>query len=438
MGGEYFEGPQTLVLIPRAQPPLEPVPAPRRCNQTMDKVSSMDRAVCREYPETQTKKFLPLRHGKPLLIVLAAVSVLALLVATLWPLNPNRRNEVSWLDGEDGVRFGENGTIFSAAEFPRDPGAENESFSLELSVAPALTRDSKVICAFYVPENPGQFMVRQDEADITVVHRSRGGKRNLRALIAGQVMERGKLTLVTVTAGPDGTTVYINGKAKRSSRVFGLTRKDLTGELVVGNSPVENDSWPGILRGLAIYKNELSAREVANHFSAWRANQGVALDRETMLAMYRFRERSGNMVKNDIQPGIDLYIPRHFKIWRQSLMTAPWKEFKPNAVYAKDVIVNVLGFVPLGLVLFPYFEIVRNSRRPWLMSYLSGTLLSLTIEILQSFLPTRYSGWTDVITNSTGTALGAGFYLTTMGRTILSRLFGEKEAGPGAQRASAE
>jgi len=34
------------------------------------------------------------------------------------------------------------------------------------------------------------------------------------------------------------------------------------------------------------------------------------------------------------------------------------------------------------------------------MSYVTGTILSLIVEILQSFLPMRGSGWTDVITNS--------------------------------------
>jgi glycopeptide antibiotics resistance protein len=105
---------------------------------------------------------------------------------------------------------------------------------------------------------------------------------------------------------------------------------------------------------------------------------------------------------------------------------APWKEFQPNWAYVKDLFWNVLGFVPLGLVLYPYFLVAFGSKRPWLMSCLTGAALSLLIEILQSFLPQRSSGWTDVITNSAGTALGASVFFSSAGQRALKKLFGEE------------
>ena len=52
--------------------------------------------------------------------------------------------------------------------------------------------------------------------------------------------------------------------------------------------------------------------------------------------------------------------------------------------------------------------------------------MSLIVEILQSFLPMRGSGWTDVITNSAGTALGASMCYSGVAQDILKKLFAEK------------
>ena len=57
-------------------------------------------------------------------------------------------------------------------------------------------------------------------------------------------------------AGPKETTLYVNGHAQSSSQSFGLSRKNLTSEFVIGTSPLESKSWCGVLRGTAIYKNE--------------------------------------------------------------------------------------------------------------------------------------------------------------------------------------
>jgi VanZ family protein len=47
---------------------------------------------------------------------------------------------------------------------------------------------------------------------------------------------------------------------------------------------------------------------------------------------------------------------------------------------------------------------------PRMVVVVLGLTVSLLIEILQHFLPTRDSSMTDVITNTVGTMAGVGFY----------------------------
>ena len=370
----------------------------------------------------------PLQDGRLVLKTLAATGICVLLAITLWPFNPWPRNAVSWLHGEDGLRLCGHGTILSVAQFPNEAGAENEPFSLEFWMVPWRDQGSTVMFAFYVRENPGQFVLRQDGLDVSVSHttRQREGK-NHHPLVAGQVIAPNNRTLVTVTAGPKETTLYVNGQARSTSQSFGLSRRNLTGEFVIGTSPVENEAWCGILHGIAIYKNELTAHEVASHYQTWLSSREEGgIDKRPILALYLFRERSGTLVRNEIQPGVDLRIPKHYAIWRRNVLLPPWKEFRTEWTYVRGLILNVLGFIPLGLILYPYFLVAVGSKRPWLMSYVTGTVLSLIIEILQSFLPMRGSGWTDVITNSAGTALGASMCYSSVAQDILNKLFAEK------------
>ena len=85
----------------------------------------------------------------------------------------------------------------------------------------------------------------------------------------------------------------------------------------------------------------------------------------------------------------------------------PWEEFKPNWGYYEDLLINIGGFVPLGFFFCAYFSSVRRLDRVVLATIVLGGVVSLVIEVLQAFLPTRDSGMTDIITNTLGSAIGA-------------------------------
>ena len=73
-----------------------------------------------------------------------------------------------------------------------------------------------------------------------------------------------------------------------------------------------------------------------------------------------------------------------------------------------DITVNILGFLPFGFFLSAWLRLVKNlpAPRAYGISILLGFCLSLAIELIQVYLPTRDSSLMDVFSNTMGTAAG--------------------------------
>ncbi len=72
-----------------------------------------------------------------------------------------------------------------------------------------------------------------------------------------------------------------------------------------------------------------------------------------------------------------------------------------------DVIINVIGYAPLGFLLSLGWWHGGWRKTGWLWAALVGALLSLCMEFLQIFLPQRVSSNMDWLLNGLGTLLGA-------------------------------
>ena len=91
-----------------------------------------------------------------------------------------------------------------------------------------------------------------------------------------------------------------------------------------------------------------------------------------------------------------------------SFVLAGW----PRYYTSFDLIVNVLGYVPLGLFVFAALQGHQrkiNAPVAWLFTCGFGLLLSLILETLQNFLPSRTPSNLDLISNTIGAVLGASF-----------------------------
>lgn len=72
-----------------------------------------------------------------------------------------------------------------------------------------------------------------------------------------------------------------------------------------------------------------------------------------------------------------------------------------------DAVLNILGFVPLGLLLHFFAKPdARSLQRKWMWTAGIAAIVSLSIETGQLFLPARVSSPADLVTNTLGGGLG--------------------------------
>jgi VanZ like family/Concanavalin A-like lectin/glucanases superfamily len=342
-------------------------------------------------------------------ICLAVLCVI--LTLGLWPFH-SPENEVSWLGIHNGLRFGRFGTVVSSAAFPMTSAGSEASGSVEVWLQPGRIWDQCTFLAFYTPGNPYQFSLRQSDAglDLHAEVPGEGPSSNTASLHVSNVFRRPRRVFLTVTSGRNGTSVYTNGVLLRMAPELRLAPDAFTGRLVLGDSPGQPDSWSGELLGLAIYRRELDAPQVLRHYETWtQAGRPEIDEQDGHIALYLFNERSGRVVHDQAGSAVNLRIPEKYAVSEQIFLEPFWREFSLSRSYWGSAVKNIVGFVPFG---FSFYACLagRKVRRAALATVILGALVSLTIEILQAYLPTRDSGTTDLFTNTLGTYLGVLAY----------------------------
>jgi hypothetical protein len=351
-------------------------------------------------------------HGLMCLLVLCGI-----LVAGLWPFH-SPKNDVSWLSEGKGLFLGHYGSLLSVGGIKTNKYGDGSA--VEIWLEPSVTDTSGTILSFYrLDLRSASFSLRQSSDDLALQRTNLTKKRSTgpATIYADHVFRDKKAIFLTVSSGAHGTSIYVNGVAARTFRDFPLSNQDLTGQLVIGNSSVTTDTWSGQLKGLAIYDRELSADQVSYYYRGWVGTGRPAVSAlDGAVALYLFNEGSGDVVRNRATSGPDLVIPERFFVLNEPFLLRPWNEYHPGWNYWKDILVNIIGFIPLGFIFNAYFSRVLGIEHPERVTIVLGFVVSLMIEVLQAFLPTRNSGMTDLFTNTIGTSFGAMIYPNTESR----------------------
>jgi len=250
------------------------------------------------------------------------------------------------------------------------------------------------------------FVLRQFVSGLELQRRSRDRSVQNARIYVDDVFSHLRPIFLTISSGEPGTAIYVDGILVKKSASFRFSGEDLTGQLIMGNAPSASNNWSGSVKRLVVYDRELSSAEVSQHFSESTKTMQAVLAK-SVSASYLFNEGKGDVIHNQADSGPNLLIPERYFVIHEQFLELPWSEFHSRWSYWVDVVVNIAGFVPLGFFFRAYFASVRKIQRPTWVTIALGFAVSLTIEVLQGFLPTRDSGMTDLFTNTSGAALGA-------------------------------
>jgi len=367
---------------------------------------------------------LPVR---PLLGAVCLGLWLGLLGFGLWPFNFHPKNRVEWLPDAAGLHFENYGEAYSLARWNHSDSVDpRPAFTIELWVRSRETKYSQVSGLVSIVEaSPHSFSIAQSGPDILLrgVFEDAGHHAALRRFYIDDAFPSSQPRFITVTSGPDGTQLYLDGTPQRHFPVT-LTVANFAGRLLLGHNFSGHQHWDGDLIGLAIYNRTFAGAEVSEHYNAWQqADVAKLISSPRVAALYLFDERSGDVIHNRAGDAPDITIPPHFTVLHKTVLG--FSGFDRASLDVSDIVINIAGFVPFGFFLCAFARSGTGSgekpeerpeqrlgksvgnTRAILLTVILGALTSLTIELLQVYLPSRESSLLDLINNTAGSLAGA-------------------------------
>ena len=362
--------------------------------------------------------------------VLASVCLvifIGLLFIGLWPLDFSPANEVWWLKDGNGLHFHGNGIAPRSSAggisftpnplaSPHQDLAEKGAVSIEIWLRPAVEPKNgrSRILSFSDDTKKETLFIDQWKSYLLIFTRvlDCGVQKRYREIGVSKALIRGKSQFVTITSGKNGTAIYLEGKlVKRFPKARLIpASKSISGQtLLTGNSADAKHSWAGDLFGLAVYDSSLSETQALHHFQQWtKSDNSPPPIQEDAIALYAFNERSGTWAHNSLGASNSLSIPHRLQ-FEKKILVPPDVSQMTKTSFIKDAIINVVGFIPFGFFLTLWLIRTRqwNQRYAYIVAIILGFLVSLTIELLQIYLPTRDSSLMDLFCNTFGAGIGA-------------------------------
>jgi hypothetical protein len=371
--------------------------------------------------------------------------LLLICVVGWWPFTFRQINNAA-LTPDDGLRFGRPGTAYT----PLPPGKLRDL--TDFTIVLRLATDSSGLSSF---EKIFSYALSQTEANFILGQWKDGLGMHVWAAETHQEIHFGAYGVLSRDARIDciisynGSTLHLyeNGTVRQTRDVGALRFKAWEDPypLVLGTDAHGNSQWRGTLYEIAIYDRALAPGEVSGGRAPEEAEaaadpgagdgarnkmetdgaQPAAGHRNSAAAgvarplihyvfapenTYATEFRGGKaLAVRDLGTGAaaDLVVPDYFMPYQRAYLG--WqKDWMQNTSNWLDVAVNIIGFLPLGVLLM---HLLTNRGMPAMaalcIAVSAGFIVSFGVEYLQAFLPSRDSSLRDLIANGAGTLIGS-------------------------------
>jgi len=325
-------------------------------------------------------------------------------------------NDVTWLTKPPGIRFNGYGIVYTEPikALSKAGDINANGFSIEIALKPATYHKNgfNFLFSIHNGDDGKQLVIGQYRSSLIVMNGDDYDHKRKTKRIAVKLAENFSTPqFVTITTGREGTCIYLDGWLFRTQR--DLTLKIPEGEdarFLLGNSVYGKHNWQGDVLGLAVYQHPLAEQEVAKHFKHWFKDKSLLFAIESKpVALYVFDEKHGEKVMDRAVGNFDVHIPSKMKVLNKKILSFSWSRLKFNTEFFEDVMINLIGFIPLGFFLNATFVKAGGGfeRRGVLITVILCFFLSLFIEVLQAWIPSRSSDVLDLVLNTAGGGFGA-------------------------------
>jgi hypothetical protein len=316
--------------------------------------------------------------------------------------------------GDISDKYNPRGIVFTPPELKLGSGSDTVFFTIDFTVRCRQVTETNLNAIMTISKNKVEKIIFEQWQDALIIRSSYGKVNNIRFRQIGldHALPEDSLQTIIASFTQSGTYLYVNNKLKQHYPEYFIIFNSSADFLqaTFGNSISGDNPWHGEIFQVAVYKNH-TCHSVAimpdpsAPFST-RANRKPAYH-------FDFTRPDGLRLSDDIRYQDMLVIPEHFKILKKNYITWRWEYRTWNRVLLTDIILNFIGFMPLGLLVvfnlryIKWWSVFRIISAAVLVSF----TISFIIEMLQASLISRDSSAFDLILNTCGGLTGAAFGL---------------------------